>query len=269
MISAWLCLSSLVLFAAIAFGVRSWLLCRRTGATGFRGLSGSVGSPEWLGGALLIVAIVLAAASPAVVLAGLIAPARLPYIVTVAGVGLMALGFVGTIAAQLTMGDSWRVGVDEREATTLIDRGPFRIARNPIFASMLIFLVGLALVLPTVVSAAAFAAALVGLELQVRLVEEPYLMRTHGETYARYASRVGRFVPLLGRVRTTSTRSLDRRRASLLVSGRESCAPSDARDETRAAGFGSQVDPRKPAQARTPPPPPPHRVTTPTASRSP
>lgn len=42
--------------------------------------------------------------------------------------------------------------------------------------------------------------SLVGLELQVRFVEEPYLLRTHA-TYASYASRVGRFLPGLGRLR--------------------------------------------------------------------
>jgi len=35
-------------------------------------------------------------------------------------------------------------------------------------------------------------------KIQVRLVEEPYLLRTHGPAYARYAQRVGRFLPGLG-----------------------------------------------------------------------
>ena len=39
-----------------------------------------------------------------------------------------------------------------------------------------------------------------GLELQVRSVEEPYLLRTHGDAYRAYASRVGRFVPGIGRL---------------------------------------------------------------------
>ncbi|HLS74191.1 MAG TPA: hypothetical protein VK046_10500 [Actinomycetaceae bacterium] len=37
------------------------------------------------------------------------------------------------------------------------------------------------------------------MEIQVRLVEEPYLLRTHGPAYARYTARVGRFLPGLGR----------------------------------------------------------------------
>jgi SAM-dependent methyltransferase len=40
----------------------------------------------------------------------------------------------------------------------------------------------------------------VALEVQVRLVEEPYLLRTHGRAYAEYGARTGRFVPGLGRL---------------------------------------------------------------------
>lgn len=43
--------------------------------------------------------------------------------------------------------------------------------------------------------------ALVGaLEVQVRLVEEPYLRRMHGTAHEGYTRRVGRFVPGLGRL---------------------------------------------------------------------
>jgi protein-S-isoprenylcysteine O-methyltransferase Ste14 len=47
---------------------------------------------------------------------------------------------------------------------------------------------------------AAFLVVVVAVQLQVRLVEEPYLRRLHGETYADYAQRVGRFFPGVGRL---------------------------------------------------------------------
>jgi protein-S-isoprenylcysteine O-methyltransferase Ste14 len=43
-------------------------------------------------------------------------------------------------------------------------------------------------------------AFLAGLEIQVRLVEEPYLIRVHGDAYRTYAARTGRFVPGVGRL---------------------------------------------------------------------
>jgi protein-S-isoprenylcysteine O-methyltransferase Ste14 len=38
-------------------------------------------------------------------------------------------------------------------------------------------------------------------QVQVRLVEEPYLLRVHGDAYRAYAARTGRFVPGVGRLR--------------------------------------------------------------------
>src|SRR5262249_20890865 len=79
--------------------------------------------------------------------------------------------------------------------TALVAGGPFLWVRNPIYSSMLLAALGLALAAPNVLSVLALLALLVALELQVRLVEEPYLTRAHGRSYRDYASRTGRFVP--------------------------------------------------------------------------
>jgi protein-S-isoprenylcysteine O-methyltransferase Ste14 len=42
------------------------------------------------------------------------------------------LGLAGSLLAQLAMGDSWRIGVDESEKTELVTAGPFAVVRNPI-----------------------------------------------------------------------------------------------------------------------------------------
>jgi protein-S-isoprenylcysteine O-methyltransferase Ste14 len=99
------------------------------------------------------------------------------------------------------MGDSWRVGVDQSESTSLITHGVFSYARNPVFTGMLLVLWAVGFLVPNVVSLGGALAASVGLDLQVRLVEEPYLRTMHGEPYLRYAGRVGRFIPFIGRLR--------------------------------------------------------------------
>jgi protein-S-isoprenylcysteine O-methyltransferase Ste14 len=66
---------------------------------------------------------------------------------------------------------------------------------------MLVTAVGLVLVAPNVVALAGLVGLVIGLELQVRVVEEPYLRRLHGATHVAYASRVGRFLPGVGLVR--------------------------------------------------------------------
>jgi len=120
----------------------------------------------------------------------------------VTGVALAVGGIFLTFGAQLAMGDSWRVGVDPGERTDLVTSGPFAHVRNPIYSAMLPMVFGLVLMVPNVVVIAGFLALFVGLELQVRLVEEPYLLRVHGDTYAAYAARVGRFLPRLGLLRS-------------------------------------------------------------------
>ena len=43
-------LALFAVFAVLGFGWRSWLQHRRTGSTGFRGVTGRVGSVEWFAG---------------------------------------------------------------------------------------------------------------------------------------------------------------------------------------------------------------------------
>ena len=86
-------------------------------------------------------------------------------------------------------------------ATELVTHGVFAFVRNPIFTGMGVLLAGQQLTVPSVLSAAAFAVFAAAVQVQVRLIEEPYLLRTHGADYRSYASRTGRFVPLAGRLR--------------------------------------------------------------------
>jgi protein-S-isoprenylcysteine O-methyltransferase Ste14 len=118
----------------------------------------------------------------------------------VAGVVLTVGGLALTLVAQFAMGNSWRVGVDPAERTALVTDGPFAIVRNPVFAAMIPTSLGLALIVPNVAAIAGFAALVVALELQTRAVEEPYLLAAHGGEYRAYASRVGRFLPGVGRL---------------------------------------------------------------------
>jgi protein-S-isoprenylcysteine O-methyltransferase Ste14 len=120
-----------------------------------------------------------------------------------AGLALALCGLAATVYAQLEMGDSWRVGVDTSEMTTLVRTGTFRLIRNPIFAAMLVFTAGQALLAPNPVGIAVFAIFLVAIEISVRTVEEPYLLETHGDDYRDYTASVGRFVPGIGLIRSS------------------------------------------------------------------
>lgn len=191
------------LYLALAFGARTLIQLRRTGASGFHGISGRPGSPEWIAGVGFVVALLVGAAAPLLALLDLAPPvAALDGTAGhVAGVVLFAGGLAATLAAQIAMGTAWRIGVDPDERPELVTTGPFGLVRNPIFAAMLPTSLGLVLMVPSVVALAGLAALVLALELQVRVVEEPYLAATLGAPYRRYAARVGRFVPGVGRLR--------------------------------------------------------------------
>jgi len=197
-----LALAGYAIFVALAFGLRIAVHLRRTGTTGFIGLSRDAGVLDVTVGALFVLALVAGALAPALQLASLVRPWRGLDVaaVRVAAVALYGAGLAGTLWAQFAMGDAWRLGVRETERTALIAGGPFRWVRNPIYSSMLLAALGLALAAPNVLSVLALVVLLVALELQVRLVEEPYLTRAHGTSYRDYASRTGRFVPGSGRL---------------------------------------------------------------------
>lgn len=189
-----------LVFLLVAFGWRTWVHYRRTGDTGFRGFSRAPG--ERLGGVLVVAGALLALLAPLAELAGWLAPAAFAAQPGVRAAGLLALvaGAGLTVLAQVQMGVSWRIGVDPGERTALVSHGVFRSIRNPIFTGMLLALAGLALVVPNALSWLGAILVGVGLELQVRRVEEPHLLRVHGERYREYARTAGRFLPGIGRL---------------------------------------------------------------------
>lgn len=111
-------------------------------------------------------------------------------------------GVLLSLAAQHNMGASWRIGVDPSERTALVTGGLFAHIRNPIFTGMLAVTAGLVGMVPTAISVLALACLLAAVQIQVRVVEEPYLIATHGPAYRRYAAQAGRFLPGTGRSET-------------------------------------------------------------------
>jgi protein-S-isoprenylcysteine O-methyltransferase Ste14 len=202
-VAAVVALALLAVFGLLGFAWRAWLQRRRTGSTGFRGMNGRLGSAEWVAGLGFVIALVVAVVGPVLQLSGVITPLSVLHAewIQVAGIALAGLGIVLTVWAQLDMGESWRVGVDASETTALVRTRVFGWVRNPIYSAMLIFDFGIALVTPNFVTIAGLVLAIAALELQVRRVEEPYLLGKHGAAYRAYTASVGRFIPGVGLIR--------------------------------------------------------------------
>lgn len=189
-----------VLLLVVARALMQW---RRTGSTGIKGLRGRLGSLEWFAEITATLGLILLPIAAIVALrqwssAELFFQSKS---IHVFGALLVVAGIVGALAAQLTMGDSWRVGVDTSERTALVTNGIYQWVRNPIFSFIGISIVGFVLLIPNLWSLLAMALVFVGVQLQVRFVEEPYLSALHGQEYQRYTAGVGRFIPGLGKSR--------------------------------------------------------------------
>ncbi|MCX4240352.1 methyltransferase family protein [Paraliomyxa miuraensis] len=193
-ISSSVALGALALYAVVAFVGRSVLQWHRTGSTGWRGLHGRPGSASWWAGVLVAIGGLGLVIAPVGAL--LLPAAPVGHVRMGLGGMLFLIGFAITVIAQLAMGDAWRIGVRDGERTELRTHGPFAWCRNPIFTGMLVAALGLVAWIP--LAAPAWLALWLGLELQVRVVEEPHLSKIHGSRYLAYATRTGRFLPWLG-----------------------------------------------------------------------
>lgn len=114
-------------------------------------------------------------------------------LLVIIGLILLVAALVWTVIAQIQMGNSLRIGIDEENKTALVQTGIFGISRNPIFLGLVVALVGLFLVTPNALTllVVALSAALIG--VQVRL-EEEFLTRVHGDAYREYTRRVRRWI---------------------------------------------------------------------------
>jgi protein-S-isoprenylcysteine O-methyltransferase Ste14 len=203
MIWRFLPLTGLLLLFAIAGGWRAWLQRRRHGTSGIVLFRSKTPGQNLRDGMPVVLFVLLA--GQAVVAAG--SPHRLPLLVEAesglrqfAGAGLMLAGIVLLVAAQLDLGASWRVGIEDEAKPGLVTGGLYRLCRNHIFLALLVVIAGYTLMIPTVLSLVLLAGAYVGIRLQIA-AEERHLQRAYGDSFRDYARSVGRLIPGIGRLR--------------------------------------------------------------------
>lgn len=198
-------LAALLLYTAFfisAFVLRPILLKAATGTTGFRGSGNEAGPVGRLSGALFVLAALVGFLAPILALTGAVEPISVidPQWLNWVGLVVAVLGAMLALLAQGGLGDQWRVGVDPEESTELVTAGLYRYSRNPFFSGVLVLAIGMAMVVPSPLALVGLALFVVGIELQVRFVEEPHLAGLHDDRYREYAARVGRFAPGIGRL---------------------------------------------------------------------
>ena len=107
-------------------------------------------------------------------------------------VSIVGLSFCGY--AQIKMGNSWRVGIDETTKTKLITDGLYKYIRNPTYIGLYIMNLGVFIIWPTFMIFIYMYSFFLFLDIQV-CCEEDYLSNEHGKEYLEYKNRTKKYIP--------------------------------------------------------------------------
>lgn len=109
------------------------------------------------------------------------------------GVVLCGAGLGLFVAALVSFGQSFRVGIDNETPDQLVTTGIFAYSRNPIYVAFAFVLLGEFLIFPNWILLLYLVAAVWLFHRQV-LREEEYLKGHYGQAYLDYTGRVRRYL---------------------------------------------------------------------------
>jgi protein-S-isoprenylcysteine O-methyltransferase Ste14 len=109
------------------------------------------------------------------------------------GLFIVHAALVWIVIAQHHMKQSWRIGIDEKNKTSLVTTGLFSISRNPVFLGMILSTAGIFLILPNAITFFVAATSFIIIQIQIRL-EEEHLQKMHGSDYSDYKQKVKRLI---------------------------------------------------------------------------
>jgi protein-S-isoprenylcysteine O-methyltransferase Ste14 len=112
---------------------------------------------------------------------------------------VMAAGIAWYWWPRRHLGRFWSASVTHKEGHRIVDTGPYRLVRHPMYTGMIVMDAGMAVVCTTPLALAAVPVMTVGLRLKAR-VEEQFLSEELGAAaYGRYKNRTPMLVPRLPR----------------------------------------------------------------------
>ena len=106
------------------------------------------------------------------------------------------MGLAGAVWSRKTLAGNWSSDVTFKAGHELIERGPYRWARHPIYTSLLLMLLGTAMVGGRVASFVGVGICFLALWIKLKQ-EERLLTRHFPAAYAAYQARVKALVPFL------------------------------------------------------------------------
>ncbi len=112
------------------------------------------------------------------------------------GVAVCASGLLAAIWSRKTLGNDWSRDVEFKQEHKLVERGPYRFVRHPIYTSHLLMGLGTALASSRLVAFAGLGFFFVGFWIKLKQ-EEGLLLRHFPEEYSAYKARVKALVPFV------------------------------------------------------------------------
>ena len=111
-------------------------------------------------------------------------------VVSLAGAVLALTGIGGTVYSRRCLGRNWAAQTRVGEAHRLVDSGPYRIVRHPIYLFAIMMYIGLVLVFPVWWNGLAVLTINVGYVIKTK--DEDEYLKENLPGYQAYASRVTR-----------------------------------------------------------------------------
>jgi protein-S-isoprenylcysteine O-methyltransferase Ste14 len=143
--------------------------------------------PVWLGFVLLLVAWI----HPF----GMIAIRRTAFSDS-AGVAICAWGLFVAIWSRSALGTDWSQDVELKLGHKLVQSGPYRLMRHPIYTGHLLMGLGTAIASGRLVAFAGFASFALGFWIKLKQ-EESLLLHSFPDEYTTYKTRVKALIPYL------------------------------------------------------------------------
>lgn len=109
------------------------------------------------------------------------------------GFFLLHFALFWIVIAQKQMGNSWRIGIDEKNKSELVTHGLFSISRNPVFLGMMLSLFSIFMVLPNILTFFIAFTGYIVIQIQIRL-EEEFLLKEFGQKYLDYKNNTRRLI---------------------------------------------------------------------------
>ena len=154
---------------------------------------GTGGRGERLYSLVIALGLVMIVLAPATSVAGRIWVN--PLVVDWAMLLVMAAGIAWCWWARLHLGRFWSDSVTRKEGHHVVDTGPYRVVRHPIYTGFIAIYVGMAVICATLLALVAVPVMTLGLWLKAR-VEERFLIEALGTSiYGPYRARTPMLVP--------------------------------------------------------------------------